>query len=173
MSARLNSIIASAQSARDKGQWRQAIGLFGTAAALDPASGHLRHNLALCHFATGALDDALKCARDAIRIQPDLWQSMMIESKVHRSRGHVLDSESALERLLRVSPGNSTALVALADLEINEFGDPAAAAARVRPLLSNPECAVDAELTTLMADLYLGEASADALSRRLVAFSRR
>jgi predicted O-linked N-acetylglucosamine transferase (SPINDLY family) len=173
MSVRLNSIIASAQAARDAGQWRQAIGLYGTAVGLDPVSASLRHNLALCHFAAGGLDDALKYARDAVRIQPDLWQSMMIESKVHRTRGAVTDAESALIRLLRVDPENAAALVALADLEINEFGDPASAVARVRPLLSRPETTVDAQLTTLMADLYLGSDSAEALSRRLITFSRQ
>lgn len=173
MSVRLNAIITSAQAARDKGQWRQAIGLYGTAIALDPASGHLRHNLALCHFASGALDEALRCARDAVRIQPGLWQSLMIESKVHRARGAIVDAESALLRLLRIDPENATALVALADLEINEFGDPAAAVARVRPLLARPDTAVDAQLTTLMADLYLGTGSAASRSQRLIDFSRR
>lgn len=173
MSAQLQALLIKAQAARDAGRWAEAVGLFGAAASAEPASFQIRHNLALCHFARGALDEALRFAREAVRLRPDLWQSMMIESKVHRARGRTLDAEAALQQVLRFSPGNPTALVALADIEINEYGDPAAAALRVRPLADHPAFAVDVELTTLMAHLYLQTGDAEALSQRLKSFSRR
>ncbi len=132
MSAQLQTLLIKAQAARDAGRWAEAVGLFGAAAAADPGSYQIRHNLALCHFARGALEEALRFAREAVRIQPALWQSMMIEAKVHRARGRTVDTEVALRQVLRCSPGNPTALVALADIEINEYGDPAAAVERVR-----------------------------------------
>ncbi|MDB5685547.1 MAG: hypothetical protein JWR77_136 [Rhizorhabdus sp.] len=173
MSAQLHALLLKAQAARDGSRWAEAVGLFGTAASIDPASFQIRHNLALCHFASGRFEEALRFARDAVRLRPDLWQSMMIESKVHRARGRTIEAEAALDQVLRFSPGNPTALSALADIEINEYGDPAAAIRRVRPLLDHPETATDAELTTLMADLYLQGDSAENLSDRLRSFSRR
>jgi len=173
VSAQLHAVLVKAQAARDAGRWSEAIGLFGTAVSIDSTSFQIRHNLALCHFANGTFDEALRFAREAVRIRPDLWQSMMIESKVHRARGRTIEAEVALMQVLRFNPGNPSALVALADIEINEFGDPAAAVERVRPLADHPDFAVDAELTTLMADLYLGAGSPESLSDRLKDFSKR
>lgn len=165
----LRQALLAAQAARDDGRWNDAISLFSTALASDPGSAQIRHNLALCCFGSGRLDDALNFARQATAIRPDLWQSRMVEAKVHRVRGAPAKSETALDAILRGDPRNPTALAAMADLDINEFGDPAAAVSRLATLAGS----VDAELTALMAGLYLGEDSPETQSARLKSFSAR
>jgi tetratricopeptide (TPR) repeat protein len=172
MSAPLEAVLAHAQAARNAGQWAQAIRLFGQAAQIRPDSFEIRHNLALCHFGAGKLDEALIHARDAVRIKPDGWQSLMIEAKVHRAKGRIVETSRTLDLLLAIDPKNGSALTAMADIELNEFGDPAAAADRVEPLRRHPTMAADAELTSMMAELYLGTGTAEAISDRLKAFSR-
>jgi protein O-GlcNAc transferase len=162
-------ILIAAQAARDAGRWDEAIRLFSAALVKTPASAQIRHNLALCHFGGGALDEALKFAQQAASIRPELWQSRMIEAKVHRARGRPVDAEVALSLVLRMERTNAAALAAMADLDLNEFGDPAAAVARLAPLRGSP----DAELTALMAGLYLGHETAEMQSARLIAFSKR
>jgi len=161
-------LLAAAQAARDGGRWQEAISLFSAASTSEPRSAVIRHNLALCSFGAGRFGDALAFARQATTLRPELWQSRMIEAKVHRNRGEPVESEKALAAILDVDPANASALAAMADLDLNEFGDPAAAAQRLRRL-GGP----DAELTGMMAALYLGEQSAEEQSDRLKAFSSR
>lgn len=168
MAGQQQQLLLAAQTARDNGRWQQAIALFSRASAAEPGSAVIRHNLAICQFAAGKLDGALEAARQAVAIRPDLWQSRMIEAKVHRARGAPVDSEKALRIVLHLQPGNAAALAAMADLDLNEFGDPAAAVARLRS-----QGDTDAELTAMMAGLYLGEQSAAEQSARLKRFSRR
>lgn len=169
MASSQEQLLIAAQGARDAGRWRDAITLFASALVHNPASAQIRHNLALCHFGAGSLDEALRFAQQAASIQPGLWQSRMIEARVHRAKGRPVESEIALSSVLRFQPQNGVALTAMADLDLNEFGDPAAAIARVAPMRGS----ADAELTALMAGLYLGEESAEAQSRALIAFSKR
>ena len=166
--AEQQQLFVAAQAARDSGRWQDAIALYSAASTSDPRSAVIRHNLALCSFGAGKLDDALEFARQATEIRPDLWQSRMIEAKVHRSRGRPANSEAALATILRGQPDNASALAAMADLDLNEFGDPAAALGRLKA-----QGGTDAELTGMMAALYLGEQSAELQSAHLKRFSQR
>ncbi|HWH22712.1 MAG TPA: hypothetical protein VNT25_05400 [Allosphingosinicella sp.] len=171
MSEQVAGILARAQACRDAGDWRQAILLFRQARELAPASGSIDHNLALSHFALGEAAKAAEFAGAALRKAPRQWQSRAVLAKVERSLGRAVRAHEEWTLVLREVPGNPLALAGLADIEMNEFGDPEAASALVRPLLADPASRADAELTSLMAGLYLGEERAEALSARLRAFS--
>ena len=172
MGADLASILAAARVQREAGAWEAALRLYQAAAA-DGASAEVRHNLALCHLGLGALDAALRDSAAALSLKPDLWQSRMIQAKILRARGQVELTHQTLKAVLRHAPTNGPALLALADIEMNEFGDPLAAAARVAPLHRAPEHRAEAELTQLMAKLYDRDESDEQLSAALRDFAAR
>lgn len=172
MGADVASILAAARVQREAGAWEAALRLYQTAAARD-AAPEIRHNLALCHFGLGALDAALRHSAEALSARPDLWQSRMIQAKVLRARGQIELTHQALKAVLRDAPANGPALLALADIEMNEFGDPLAAAARVAPLHRLPEHRAEAELTLLMSKLYDRDESDAELSAALRSFAAR
>ena len=172
MSANVTTILAAARIQREAGAWEAALRLYQTAAAGD-ASPEIRHNLALCHFGLGSLDAALRHSAEALSLKPDLWQSRMIQAKILRARGQIELTHQTLKAVLRHSPANGPALLALADIEMNEFGDPLAAAARVAPLHRTPEHRAEAELTLLMSRLYDRDESDEALSTALQSFAAR
>lgn len=172
MGADVTSILAAARVQREAGAWDAALRLY-QAAAGDDASAEVRHNLALCHFGLGSLDAALRHSAEALSLKPDLWQSRMIQAKVLRARGQIELTHQALLAVLRHAPANGPALLALADIEMNEFGDPRAAAARVAPLFRTPEHRAEAELTLLMSRLYDRDESDGQLSAALRDFAAR
>jgi tetratricopeptide (TPR) repeat protein len=167
----LTSILIAAQARRDAGQWEHAARLFRRAEMLAPAAANIKHNLAMVYFAKGETNDAQSWAERAIAIDPSLWQSHALLARLSRAAGDAEGAEAAWREVLQHSLGNPTALLGLADLAMNEFGDPEEAIALVSPLRENAGFAVDAELTTLMASLYLG-GDARIISDRLTAFSR-
>ncbi|WP_404713049.1 tetratricopeptide repeat protein [Sphingomonas sp. MMS24-J13] len=170
--AELHSMLLAAQARRDAGQWEQAARLFRRAEMLAPGAADIKHNLALVCFAKGDPLGARAAAERAVRLKPELWQSHALLARLYQGAGDPGGAEIAWRTVLKHSPGNGTALLGLADLTMNEFADPVATIALVEPLAHNPAFAADAELTTLMALLYHGGISAEALSARLIAFSR-
>lgn len=167
----LHTILIDAQRRRDAGDWEAAILLFGRAEQIAPHSAEIKHNLALAHFARGDMRASRIFADQAISIKSELWQSSALLAKIHRNQGDALAAQNSWNSVLDVSPGNGAALLGLADLCMNEFGDAEAAMELVRPLSEDAADAADAELTSLMASLYAGGSSAEELSKRLINFS--
>lgn len=167
----LPTILAAAQSSRDAGDWPEAIRLFRSAESLAPSAAPIKHNLAQAYLAKGETRLAQDCAQAALRLDPALWQSRAILAKAHRASGSIAAAEAEWRHLLASSPGNPIALLGLADILMNELGDPEAASSAVAPLRSSPAHEADAELTMLMASLYTGRDSPERLSQRLRAFS--
>jgi protein O-GlcNAc transferase len=166
----LAAILAAAQARRNAGQWEHAARLFRRAELLAPGAPDIKHNLALAYYAKGEVHQAQGFAERAVRIAPSLWQSHALLARIHRATD-IEAADAAWRNVLRHDPGNGTALLGLADLAMNEFGDAAGALALVEPLRQQPAHAADAELTGLMASLYIGSDDARALTARLVAFS--
>lgn len=173
MATDLPSILAAARQQRDAGAWQAGARLYATALQQDPGSAEIRHNLALCHIGMGGLDRALQLTTEALAQRPDLWQSGLLQAKIFRARGETESTEGALRGVLRHAPGNGHALLGLADIEMNEYGDAYGAISRVAPLVSDPAHAREAELTRLMAGLYDRDEDDATLSARLRDFARR
>jgi len=167
----LEMLLRRAQEHRDAAEWDSAIRLFSQAEAIAPGVGSIRHNLAVAYFAKGESRAAAVKAKEAVQLQPSLWQSHALLAKIHRSSGNIKAAHSAWQRVLEGSPGNPVALLGLADLSLNEFGDPHTALSLAQSLRDQPTFRGDAELTTLMAQLYIGDESAGQLTKRLIAFS--
>lgn len=137
-----------------------------------PSSAEVKHSLALCYMAAGDLPQAAGLAAVAVKITPGLWQSHALLARIARESGNVAVAEAHWKAVLQHSPGNGTALLGLANIAMNELGDPARAKALVASLHSQPNHAQDAALTDLMASLYIGDVEAGDLSARLAGFAR-
>jgi protein O-GlcNAc transferase len=169
----LDAILAAARTLRESGDWSAAGRLYDVADGLKAGSFETKHNLALCHLGLGAHAEALRYSRDALLIKPDLWQSRIIQAKVLRADGLIEEAAQALKPILKHDPLNGHALLALADIEMNEFGDPLSAISRVAPLRQSGEHQSDAELTSLMAKLYDRDETDEEISDQLRSFSSR
>lgn len=167
----LATLLATAQGRADAGDWRAAIPAFAQAAGLAPRSGEIQHNLALARFALGNTAVARGHAEAATARSPRLWQAWALRARIARAEGDASGAEAAWRTVLTLMPASGAARMGLADIAMNELGDAAGAAALVAPLLNDPENAVDAELTTLMAALYSGAIGPGELARRLKTFA--
>lgn len=171
--AHLASLIASARVQRDAGAWEAAARLYAAANDIDSSLYEVKHNLALCHLGKGGFAEAMRFSAQALAIKPDLWQSHLLRAKVHRARSDVEGADEALTHVLKYDPSNGAALLAMADLDMNEYGDAVGARERVAPLLRVEQHRADAELTTLMSKLYDRDETDQELSDALMDFARR
>jgi predicted O-linked N-acetylglucosamine transferase (SPINDLY family) len=171
--AELNSTLQRAKAARDAGHWQSAIALYSAANEIDGARYDIKHNLALSLIAANLTSDGLLYLSHALALKPDLWPSHVLKAKVMRGSGLIEEADDVLTHVLKHDPRNGHALLAAADLDMNEFGDAVGARERVVPLLSDPAFKGEAELTTLMSKLYDRDESDEELSDMLMDFAKR
>ena len=150
----LNAMFAVANAKRDAAQWPQAIAAYQQLIGLAPQVAELKHNLGLAYLASGQAGEAIKCCTAALRIKPDLWQSHIIKGKAHKELNLIAQAQTDFQNVLGFDPNNAEARLALADIALNEFGEPYTAIDLVSPLEADPEYQMDAQLTVLMASLY-------------------
>lgn len=173
LAAQAHQALAQAQLALTQARWPDARAGFAKALQTLPQSPQVHHNLAVCQLALGQAELAHQSARRALGLMPALWQSRMVQGSALKALGRPEAADDAFAQLLQVQPGNGDALLARADLAINVFGLPLQAVQWVKPLLSDPAHAADAQLTTLMASVYDRDTSASALSNAVMAFSKQ
>jgi predicted O-linked N-acetylglucosamine transferase (SPINDLY family) len=170
------TVLAQAEAARDAAQWEKASYLYIQLEKALPQSPEIKHNLGLVYFGWGKLNDALHWCAHALILNPNLWQSAIIVSLANKGMGQMEAAQRGFQSLLGHKEGGAQARVGLADLAMNQFGNPLEAIELVKPLHQNSQYAMDAQLTSLMASLYdrdnwQGLASAKALSKQIQQFS--
>jgi len=152
-SASIQSILLAAQAARDCADWQRAITLYRQVEEGAPQSAEIKHNLGLSYLGLGQTQKALDCCLSALHLKPSLWQSMVIVAKAYQALGQMELAQRYFQKMLG-GPGEAQARIGLADLAMNEFGNPLGAIELVASLESDPEYLMDAQLTMLMASLY-------------------
>lgn len=171
--ADLIQLVERGRLLRNAGRWGEAVACYAAANAIDGARYDIRHNLALCLVAGNRTDDAMNHIDRALALKPDLWPSHVLKARLLKACDRIEDADAVLAHVLRHDPRNGQALLAAADLDMNEFGDAVGARERVSPLMRDPAFAADAELTTLMSKLYDRDDSDEDLSVQLIDFARR
>jgi predicted O-linked N-acetylglucosamine transferase (SPINDLY family) len=172
MSQHLNAQIVIADGHRQSSRWQEAIAVYRQIEAQAPRVASIKQNLALCHFAMGEFKLASQYCEAVIRLSPELWQARILLGKCYRQLERPLEAETQFKSVLVDQPTNGEALIGLADLSLNEFGEPLAAIAWIKPLLANPDYQQDAQLTCLMASLYERQETALSLNQKIMAFSK-
>lgn len=173
MPANVDLILERAHAERRRSNWFGAQKLYEAAAGAVPGNPHIHHNIALCLYARGDYCSAFEHVEIATRRASDLVQAWVLRARIERRLGEMEAAERSLLTALDVKPHQPDALIDLANLAINEFGDARAAQRLVRPLLGDPEYDEDAQLATLMAKLYDRDESAEELTKKIRAFSSK
>ena len=169
----LQAWLDRAERALNAGRWAEARELLLPAAHWLPRVPQIPHHLGAAHLALGQSQLALESAQRALALAPAQWQSQLLQGRAHKALGQMEAADASFDAVLTRQPGQGEALVAKADLAMNIFGLPLQAIDLVQPLLKQPQHAVDAELTTLMASLYDRDISAAALTQRVIGFSQQ
>jgi len=152
-SASLQALLQQAQAARDRADWQRAIALYRQAEQGATQSAEIKHNLGLSYLGQGQTQMALDYCLSALHLKPSLWQSLAIVAKAYQSLGQMELAQQYFQKMLG-GPGDAQARIGLADLAMNEFGNPLGAIELVAPLRRDPDYRMDAQLTMLMASLY-------------------
>lgn len=169
-----NPRLAAAARARDAEDWPTARRLYGEALAQAPQSAEITLELALCALHTADASEALRLA-SAVTDADYLGRAAIIRGKIRQLAGHLDAAADEFERGLS-DPKTPQILrrptaVTLADLALNQFGDPARAAGLFQSLEeSSPDKAAEAQL---IADMYLGRQRGTALAKAFVTHARR
>lgn len=173
LSENLLNLIAIADKNREQGNWRQALDIYKNIETVQNQSAAIKHNKGLCYYGLGEFKSAIKSCSESIELLPSLWQSNIVIAKSLRQSGDIFKAEHYFNRVLTDDPNNGEALLGLADLAMNEFGDPIKAKLLVKPLQTDIAYSDDASLTFLMASLYDRDQTALEISQSLMAFSQK
>ena len=120
----INRFLAHANHARDTQQWGLAVHLYSQLLQAHPQAVELSHNLGLCHFAMGNTALAIVACQKALSINPKLWQSGMILAKSYQAMGQIERAYQAFQRVLQMDSANAQARLGMANIVLNEYGDP-------------------------------------------------
>lgn len=171
--ADLKALVERGRKLRDAGCWPEATACYFAANEIDSSRYDIKHNLALSLFAANRTQEASRYLAHAIALKPDLWPSHILKARVLKEGGQIEAADDVLMHVLKHDPRNGHALLAAADLDMNEFGNAVGARERVAPLLNHPVFKAEAELTTLMSKLYDRNETDLELSHQLIDFARR
>jgi predicted O-linked N-acetylglucosamine transferase (SPINDLY family) len=172
MANNLTHDLEMADKLRNEGQWQSAIKIYEKIMQSFPGSASLQHNLAVCYFALGQHRQSLSFAKAAVHLDQHLWQSEIILAKSKKELGEVTEAFQLFEKLSQQKPVNGEALLGMADILLNIYGDPLKAIQTIQPLFDINDFAEDARLTELMASLYDRDESAESLTDRIKLFSK-
>jgi len=170
----LPSRLAAAARARDAQDWATARRLYGEALAATPGSAEITLELAVCALATADASEALRLAA-TVTDPAFVGRAALLRGKICQLAGHIDVAAGEYERGLadpQTPPDmRRPAAMALAELTLNQFGDPARAEGILQTLQeSSPDKAAEA---TLIADMYLGRYRGAALAERFIAHAQR
>jgi tetratricopeptide (TPR) repeat protein len=91
-------------------QWQQAAERFREAIAIEPDDAASHQDLGVCLLRLGAAEDALDELRQAVRYKPDLIEARIEMARLLLRQGQRAEAERELQTVLKLSPGNPTAL---------------------------------------------------------------
>ena len=172
LSTNVKGMIVAADAYRNAARWHEAIQVYLQLNQAIPDAASIKQNLALCYFGLADFNVCKALCNEAILLDPALWQARILLAKCYNKTGECLRAEAAFKKVLLHDAQNGEALLGLADLALNEFGDPRGAIDWARPLMSVTAYRDDAQLTYLMASLYDRDRSAAKLNQEIMDFSK-
>lgn len=166
--------LAAAARARDAEDWNTARRLYAAALSESPKTAEITLELAICTLRTGDVKEALRLS-SSVRDPHYLGRAAIISGRTLHAAGEIDLAADQYEigvndtaTSLRV---RSAAITTLGDLMLNQFGDPARAAALYAMVKRGyPAKANEARLIT---DMYLGRRRGAALARAFVQHAKQ
>ncbi len=150
----VRTLLQQADADRKGMNWHAACIGYKLAQQQEPDSATIAHNLALCQLAQGEIEAAIIQCRRAIKLNPQLWQSGLVLAKALIKRNDKPTALLLLQRLHAQLPQSADIRVELATLSLHLLGDAPAARQLVAPLLGSLQHGRDAQITTLVTQLY-------------------
>jgi predicted O-linked N-acetylglucosamine transferase (SPINDLY family) len=172
VSSNLKGMIFAADAHRNAARWHEAIQVYLQINQAIPQTASIKQNLALCYFGLADFNLSKQLCNEVILLDPTLWKAHILLAKCYRKTAEPLRAEAEFKLVLLQDAQNGEALLGLADLALNEFGDPRGAIEWVRPLMSDTAYCDDAQLTYLMASLYDRDILASHLNQEIISFSK-
>ena len=153
MTPELHQLLTKTDAWRRAGDWQNAAEGYQTALVQLPKDAVVAHNLALCHLALGDNLQAQTYSSMAMRLNPQQWQSGLIQAKALIANGQKTQALELLESLAVQQPTSADVVLELAKLVMQHGGDAAQACSLVQPFLGS-EHRRDAQIVSLIAQLY-------------------
>jgi tetratricopeptide (TPR) repeat protein len=140
------------------GRPREALPLFDAALRIAPGTAMLRFNKALAYERLGELDLTRRELESVLTLMPNHHEALAWLATLASQRNDVAATRGYAQRALALSPKMHAAVLALATVDVAEH-DFAGAAARLQPLLNDPELSpINRSVAlSLMADALDGE----------------
>lgn len=176
----LQKSLSFAQKLRRDGQWRQAGVVYLSALkVLGPSSSKAKeliyHHLAICEYGSGQFQSSLEYAQQALKLNPQLWQSGLVAANAMKSLGNSLDYAELISDLYQQFPEQPEVVVPYANVHMNCLGDAVGARQLVQPYLNHGDLDVEARTINLMSRLYdrCQSDTAQNLSHEIMAFAKQ
>lgn len=172
MTPEIRQHLIQTDSFRRAGNWSNALNGYLSALKWLPDDAVIEHNLGLCYFALGDSVKAETHSFRAVQLQPQQWQSSLIQAKALTANGKKYQALDLLEQLAEQHSFKAQVIIEFAKLLMQHGGDAARACTMVSPFL-NTEHRKDAEAVLLISQLYdrAEDIDAAALSEALCKFS--
>jgi predicted O-linked N-acetylglucosamine transferase (SPINDLY family) len=154
MTPSVRALLQQADTDRKAMNWHAACTGYQRAQQQQPDSAPIAHNLALCQLALNQIDEAITQCRRALKLNPQLWQSALVLAKALIKRNDKPLALLLLQRLHAQLPQSADIRVELATLSLHLLGNAVLARQLVAPLLDSPQHGRDAQITTLVTQLY-------------------
>ncbi len=154
MNPTVRTLLQQADVDRKAMNWNAACSGYQLAQRQEPDSATIAHNLALCQFALDETNEAITQSRRALKLNPQLWQSALVLAKALIKRNDKPAALLLLQRLHAQLPQSADIRVELATLSLHLLGNAVVARQLVAPLLGSLQHARDAQITTLVTQLY-------------------
>ncbi|HEX3673267.1 MAG TPA: sulfotransferase [Rhizomicrobium sp.] len=136
------------------GRAREALPIFNAALRIAPGTGMLRFNKALAFEKLGELDHVRRELESVLTLMPRHHEALAWLATLATRRNDGTAARDYAERALALQPGIPAAILALATVEVADRNF-AAASARLRPLLADPDLS---PADRSMAQSLLGDA---------------
>jgi Tfp pilus assembly protein PilF len=97
--------VLASQTAAGIPRWRDSESLFGAALAADPGNWLAHHKMGMVAAGSGDLAGALDHYREAVRLNPNLTESLNNMGRILQRQGRPGEAEETFRRALTVRPG--------------------------------------------------------------------
>ena len=167
------AVLHQADQDRAESRWVEALTGYEQGLVHYPDNPALQHNIALCHYSLGQLEVARQWEEQAWKHAPQLWQSGVLLARILLALRQRPQALEVLRQLHRMHPGIPEIRLDLALQTLHQLGDAVSARELVAELLTHPGHGKEAQLTTLITELYDSERSDLSINQDFRAFAAR
>jgi predicted O-linked N-acetylglucosamine transferase (SPINDLY family) len=170
--ALMRNTLKLADQMRQAQQWGEAVRLYSQLEQKLPDDAAFHHNFALSLLGAKQAEQAVVQSDKALALRPELWQSVVVKVRALVELGQTLAATMLLQTARLQYPERAAFALELATITLHQQCDARLARQLVQPHLNNPDSAIDANLTDIIASLYDRDEPPQSLNNRAMQFAR-